>query len=70
MHDVMEHWDALLPPGRVLHVPYEGLVAEQVSLMNHSSHRSSSDAGANFRAVSRTRQVNLKEVLSPAPVSV
>jgi hypothetical protein len=24
----MEHWDELLP-GRILHVPYEGLVADQ-----------------------------------------
>nr|QIG37616.1 sulfotransferase-like protein [Pseudococcomyxa simplex] len=27
-HDMMEHWDALLP-GRILHVPYEALVAGQ-----------------------------------------
>ena len=27
-HDVMRHWDALLP-GRVLHVPYEQLVEDQ-----------------------------------------
>ena len=27
-HDIMAHWDALLP-GRVLHVPYEQLVEDQ-----------------------------------------
>jgi hypothetical protein len=26
---MMAHWDAMLQPGRVLHVPYEGLVADQ-----------------------------------------
>ena len=27
-HDILAHWEALLP-GRVLHVPYEQLVADQ-----------------------------------------
>lgn len=28
-HDIMDHWEAVLPPGRIMRVPYEALVQAQ-----------------------------------------